>query len=65
MLSERVPLILGTDSGPRSRLRGGCELQVGPESDWWLDRCFCVPVAAITADPPMTTPTVVPIPTAD
>jgi hypothetical protein len=33
MLSERVPLILGTDSGPRSRLREDASLQVGPESD--------------------------------
>ena len=40
-------------------------LQVGPESDWRLDRCFCVPVAAITAGPPMAMPTVVPIPSAD
>jgi hypothetical protein len=40
-------------------------LQVGPESDWWLGRCFRAPVAAITAGPHMTTPTVVPIPTAD
>jgi hypothetical protein len=23
-------------------------LQVGPESVWWLDRCFRAPVAAIT-----------------
>jgi hypothetical protein len=40
-------------------------LQVGPESDWWLDRCSCAPVAAITVGPPMAMPTVVPIPTAD
>jgi hypothetical protein len=39
-------------------------LQVGPKSDWWLDRYFRAPVAAITAGPLMTTPTVVPIPTA-
>jgi hypothetical protein len=36
-------------------------LQVGPESVWWLDRCFRAPVAAITAGPLMTTPTAVPI----
>jgi hypothetical protein len=29
MLHERVPLIYGTDIGPRSRLRGGCELAGG------------------------------------
>jgi hypothetical protein len=40
-------------------------LQVGPESDWGLDRCSCVPVAAITASPPMAMPTTMPIPTAD
>jgi hypothetical protein len=40
-------------------------LQVGPESDWWLDCCFRAPAAAITVVPPMTTPTSVPIPTAD
>jgi hypothetical protein len=40
-------------------------LQVGPESDWRLDHCFRAPVAAITAGPPMTTPTAVPIPMAD
>jgi hypothetical protein len=40
-------------------------LQVGPESDWRLDRCFRAPVAAITAGPPMTMPTAMPIPTAD
>jgi hypothetical protein len=40
-------------------------LQVGPESDWRLGRCFCVPIAAITAGPPMAMPTATPIPTAD
>jgi hypothetical protein len=40
-------------------------LQVGPESDLRLDRCSRAPVAAITAGPPMTLPTTVPIPTAD
>jgi hypothetical protein len=40
-------------------------LQAELESDWWLDRCFRAPVAAITAGPPMATPTAVPIPTAD
>jgi hypothetical protein len=39
--------------------------QVGPESDWRLDRCSCAPVAAITVGPPMAMLTVVPIPTAD
>jgi hypothetical protein len=40
-------------------------LQVGPESDWWLDRYTCAPVAAITAGPPVAMPTTAPIPTAD
>jgi hypothetical protein len=40
-------------------------LQVGPESDWRLDRCSCVPVAAITAGLPMAMPTAAPIPMAD
>jgi hypothetical protein len=39
-------------------------LQVGPESVWWLDHCFRVPVSAITAGPVMTITTVVPILTA-
>jgi hypothetical protein len=37
-------------------------LQVGLESDWWLDHYSCVPVAAITAGPPMAMPTAAPIP---
>jgi hypothetical protein len=40
-------------------------LQVGPESDWWLDRCFCAPIAANTAGPPTAMPTATPIPMAD
>jgi hypothetical protein len=40
-------------------------LQVGPESDWWLDRCSYAPVAAITTGPPMAMPTATPISTAD
>jgi hypothetical protein len=40
-------------------------LQVGLESDWRLDRCSYVPVAAITAGPPMAMPTATLIPTAD
>jgi hypothetical protein len=40
-------------------------LQVGPESDWRLDRCSYAHVAAITVGPPITTPTAAPIPTAD
>jgi hypothetical protein len=40
-------------------------LQVGPESDCWLDRCSCAHVAAITADPPMAIPTAMPAPTAN
>jgi hypothetical protein len=40
-------------------------LQVGPESDWRLDRCSCAPVDAITAGPRMVMPTAMPIPTAD
>jgi hypothetical protein len=50
---------------PGPALGEDASLQVGPESDWRLDRCFRVPVAAITVGPPMTMPTVVPIPTAD
>jgi hypothetical protein len=40
-------------------------LQVGPESDWQLDRCSYAPVAAIIVGPPMAMPTATPIPTAD
>jgi hypothetical protein len=40
-------------------------LQVGPESDLQLDRCFRASVAAITASPPMAMPTTVPTPTAE
>jgi hypothetical protein len=40
-------------------------MQVGPESDWRLACCSCAPVDAITADPPMVTPTATPIPMAD
>jgi hypothetical protein len=40
-------------------------LQVGPESDWRLDRCSCAPVDAITVGPPMAMPTATPIPTVD
>jgi hypothetical protein len=40
-------------------------LQVGPESDWRLDRCSCTPVDAITVGPLMVMPTTTPIPTAD
>jgi hypothetical protein len=40
-------------------------LQVGPESDWRLACCSCVPVHAITADPPMVTPTATPVPAVD
>jgi hypothetical protein len=50
-------------SGPASG--EDASLQVGPESDWRLDRFSCVPVAAITAGPPMAMPTAAPIPTAD
>jgi hypothetical protein len=56
----RVPTV-----APGPALGQDASLQVGPESDWWLDRCFSAPVAAITAGAPMTTPTVVSIPTAD
>jgi hypothetical protein len=48
-----------------SDLGEDASLQVGPESDWRLDRCFRAPVAAITAGPPMALPTAAPIPTAD
>jgi hypothetical protein len=56
----RVPTVA---PGPASG--EDASLQVGPESDWRLDRCFRAHVAAITTGPPMTMPTVVPIPTAD
>jgi hypothetical protein len=40
-------------------------LQVGPESGWRLDCCFCAPVDAITVVLPMVMPAVAPIPTVD
>jgi hypothetical protein len=40
-------------------------LQVGPEFGWRLDCCFCAPVDAITAGPPMVMPAVAPVPTVD
>jgi hypothetical protein len=57
---------LGYRQWPPSPASGeDASLQVGPESNWWLDRCFCAPVATITAGPLMTTPTAVPIPMAE
>jgi hypothetical protein len=50
---------------PGPALGEDASLQVGPESDWRLDRYSCVPVAAITVGPPMAMLTVTPIPTAD
>jgi hypothetical protein len=50
---------------PGPALGEDASLQVGPESDWWLDRCSCAPVAAITTGPPMAMPTATPIPMAD
>jgi hypothetical protein len=38
---------------------------VGPESDWRLARCSCVPVDAFTAGLPMAVPTATLIPTVD
>jgi hypothetical protein len=49
---------------PGPALGEDASLQVGPESVWWLDRCFRAPIAAITAGPLMTMPTAVPILTA-
>jgi hypothetical protein len=40
-------------------------LQVGPESDWRLACCSCALVDAITAGPPMVTPTATPVPMVD
>jgi hypothetical protein len=40
-------------------------LQVGPESGWRLDCCFCAPVDAITVGPHMVMLAVAPIPTID
>jgi hypothetical protein len=40
-------------------------LQVGPESDWWLACCTCVPIDLITVGPPMVMPPASPITTAD
>jgi hypothetical protein len=40
-------------------------LQVGPESDWQLACCSCASVDALTAGPPMVTPSATPIPTVD
>jgi hypothetical protein len=50
---------------PRPALGEDVSLQVGPESDWRLDRCSCAPVATITVGPPMAMPTAMPIPTAN
>jgi hypothetical protein len=50
---------------PGPALEEDVSLQVGPESDWWLACCTCVPVDVITADLPMVMPSALPIPTAD
>jgi hypothetical protein len=50
---------------PGPALGEDASLQVGPESDWRLDRCSCAPIAAISAGPPMAMPTVAPILMAD
>jgi hypothetical protein len=47
---------------PGPALGEDASLQVGLESDWRLDRCSCVPVAAITVGLPMAMPTAAPIP---
>jgi hypothetical protein len=36
-------------------------LQVGPEFDWRSARCSCAPVDAVTAGPPVVTPTATPV----
>jgi hypothetical protein len=50
---------------PGPALEEDTSLQVGPESDWWLACCSCVPVGVITACPLMAMPTATPIPSAD
>jgi hypothetical protein len=50
---------------PGPALGEDASLQVGPESDWRLACCSCAPIDAITAGPPMATPTATPVPMAD
>jgi hypothetical protein len=45
--------------GPTSG--GDTILLLGPESYWRLACCFCVPVDAVAAGPPMVTPTAMPV----
>jgi hypothetical protein len=47
---------------PQGRMRA---CRWGQSFDWRLARCSCTPVDAITAGPPMVTPTAMPIPAAD
>jgi hypothetical protein len=44
---------------------GDTILLVGPESYWRLACCSCAPVDAVAADPPMVTPTGMPVFTVD
>jgi hypothetical protein len=56
----RVPTVaLGPASGEDA------SLQVGPKFDWQLARYSCAPIDAITAGPPLVTPTTTPVPAAD
>jgi hypothetical protein len=50
---------------PRPASGEDASLQVEPEFDWRSACCSCAPVGAITAGPPMATPTVTPVPTVD
>jgi hypothetical protein len=50
---------------PEPALVEDTSLQVGPESDWRLACCSCALVDAITAGPPMVTPTTMPVPAVD
>jgi hypothetical protein len=54
-----------TSVAPGPALGEDASLQVGPESDWRLACCSCVPVDAFTAGPPMVMQTATPIPTVD
>jgi hypothetical protein len=65
LLPGQSPCVLSSENitlGPASG--EDASLQVGPESVWWLARCFRAPVAAITVGLLMTTPTAMPILTA-
>jgi hypothetical protein len=50
---------------PGPALGEDASLQVGPKLDWRSVRFSCAHVDAVTADPPMVTPTATPAPAAD